>query len=195
MPKLNGTYLPDRLRKRIAELEAGEEVDAKDIRAVLTVEQLAILDAEWKKQQELRKGKRATTEEQQRELGWKSKREVRLEIFKEALLQAEQNLPNAFEDEMRKSEVRQMRIYMDAYSAAIDGGYYKTQAEDMANNALTRAGLARLDRRLANSSSKRDKEIFELEELIKKQLAINTKQEGVEEEITDSVKRKGKKKS
>ena len=70
MPKLNNTHIADRLGKRIAELEAGEEIAAKDVRALLTDEQMVRLDADWKNQELLRKGQRATTEEQKRALGW-----------------------------------------------------------------------------------------------------------------------------
>jgi hypothetical protein len=85
MPKLCNIQIADRIRKRIAELESGKEIAAKDVRALLTDEQMARLDAAWQEQELLRMGKRAVTEEQKQALGWKSKREVRIEVFKQAL--------------------------------------------------------------------------------------------------------------
>lgn len=163
MPKLDDSHLVDRLRKRISELEAGEEVAAKDIRAVLTDEQMAALDAAWGEQQQLRKGKRATTEEQQRTLGWKTKREVRLEIFALALADANRNLLNTFEELQQQATVKQGRIYFDTYGAARDAGYEEEQAKAMANRALTQAGLARMDGHAVGRVSKRDEEIEEFE--------------------------------
>jgi hypothetical protein len=55
MPKLDGTNLPSRLESRLAELRAGKEVAARDIRAPLSDEQIAEMDAAWAAQQELRK--------------------------------------------------------------------------------------------------------------------------------------------
>ena len=99
MPKVNATQLPERIQKRIDELEAGIEVDAKDIRAVLTAEQQAQLDAAWAEQPQLRKAKPATTAAQQQALGWRSKREVRLEILRQAKAEAMGNIVKAFDDD------------------------------------------------------------------------------------------------
>jgi hypothetical protein len=173
MPKLNNTHIADRLGKRIAELEAGEEVAAKDVRALLTDEQMARLDAEWKNQELLRKGQRATTEEQKRALGWKSKREVRLEAFRQALAEANGSMLTTLNELQQKSMVRQMRVYMDTYGAAIDDGAAKQQAKNMANNALTRANLPRLDGATTVIRSKRDKELFESEQRLKKILGLD----------------------
>jgi hypothetical protein len=57
MPKLNNIQIAERLRKRIAELESGKEIAAKDVRALLTDEQMARLDAAWQEQELLRQGK------------------------------------------------------------------------------------------------------------------------------------------
>lgn len=145
MPKVNDTHLPERIQKRIDELEAGIEVDAKDIRAVLTAEQQTQLDAAWTTQQTLRKGKRATTAVQQQALGWRSKREVRLEILRQAKVEAMGNIVKAFDDERKRNETRQSRIYLDTYFAALDLAEEPQQARNQANNSLTRAGLRRLD--------------------------------------------------
>ena len=165
MPKVNATQLPERIRKRIDELEAGIEVDAKDIRAVLTAEQQMKLDAAWAEQQQLRKAKRATTPAQQQALGWKTKREVRLGILRQAVAEAMKNIIKAFDDERKRAEIRQVHVYFATYGAAIDAHHPPQQAIAQANNALTRAGLLRLDGKTIGhlGLNKRDKEIWQLE--------------------------------
>jgi hypothetical protein len=196
MPKLNDTHLADRLNKRIAELEADKEVAAKDIRAVLTDEQVVALDAAWAEQQQLRKGKRATTEEQQRALGWKSKREVRLEILNKALKQAEANAVQFWKDAVVKSKVRGAKVYMDAYFAARAEEHDKYRAEAMANNALTRSGISRADGKQVHKQglNKRDREVFELEQNLKKVLGIKD-EEDLNAHIVDVKKRRTVKKA
>jgi hypothetical protein len=145
MPKLNGIQILERLMERLAQLEAGEEIAAKEIRSLLTPEQQQELEDAWKEQQELRKGKRARTAEEEKELGWKSKREVRIEVFKRAVSAADSNL----EKELVKREAeiarRQLRIYFDALDEAKEKGKDATEAKNYANNELTRAGLQRMD--------------------------------------------------
>lgn len=145
MPKLDPLHIHDRLRKRLEELEAGEEIAAKDIRALLTDEQQSALDAAWAEQQMLRKNGRARTEEERQALGWKSKREVRIEAFKKAFAEADKGILAALQKMQSDAEVRRDRIYLDTYFAALDEGRDKEQAKSQANNALTRAGLQRLD--------------------------------------------------
>ena len=145
MPKLNGTHIAERLRKRLAELEAGEEVAAKDIRALLTEEQNAALEAAWAEQEQLRTGKRARSEAEQQALGIKSKRELRIAAFKSALQEAEEQEVGAWEERLHIASVRQARIYFEALKQAAKDGKDKQAAENWANNELTRAGLRRLD--------------------------------------------------
>lgn len=168
MPKLNATHIADRLRMRIEELESGAEVVKKDIEALLTTEHIVKLNAAWQAQELLRKGKRAVTDEQKRALGWKSKREVRLEIFKQALAELDGNVMQTLRDELHKKTVRQSRIYLDTYFQARKSNVDKFQAAGRANNALTRAGLARIDGASVNQISKRDKEVREMEERLRK---------------------------
>lgn len=163
MPKLNDTHRPDRLRKRISELEKGESVAAKDISAVLTPEQRTALDAAWIEQQRLRVGSRATTDAQKEARGLKSKREVRLEILRKALTDAEVNLSNTYANLLNKAEVRQSRIYFDTYGAAVNAGHNNQQAKAMANRALKQSNLAKLDGQVVNRIRKRDMEILKQE--------------------------------
>jgi hypothetical protein len=173
MPKLNNLQLAERIRQRIAQLEEDEEIAAKDVRALLTDAQYAELEAAWQNQQQLRKVKRATTEAQQKALGWKSKRELRIEAFTQALLELEKVTLATLKDLQHQKHVRQSRIYLGTYFAERDNAASKHQAEGRANNALTRAGLARLDGADLDRGSKRDKEVREMEERMKKQLGLN----------------------
>lgn len=163
MPKLDGTHIAERLKERIAKLKNGEEVAARDLRALLTDEQTAALDAAKKAQQELKKAKRARTKEEEKALGWKSIREIHIEALEAALKEAEEDEVGAWEKRMRDAEIRQTRIYFDTLESEIKAGKELQTAKNKANNDLTRAGLRRMDGQIVGHLSKRDKEISELE--------------------------------
>ena len=163
MPKLDGTHIAERLKERIAKLKNGEEVAARDLRALLTDEQTAALDAAKKAQQELKKAKRARTKEEENALGWKSIREIHIEALEAALKEAEEDEVGAWEKRMRDAEIRQARIYFDTLESEIKAGKELQTAKNKANNDLTRAGLRRMDGQIVGHLSKRDKEISELE--------------------------------
>jgi hypothetical protein len=168
MPKLDGTHILERLIKRLERLEAGEEIAAKEIRSLLTREQQQQLDDAWAEQQNVRKGKRARTPEERRALGWKSKREVRIEVFKKAVQTAWDGIEATFERLQQEATIRQMRIYFDTRKAAIKEGKTQQVAENLANNELTRAGLRRMDNSLRTGHlTTRDKEVFEMEERLR----------------------------
>ena len=143
MPKLDATHLRGRIQRRLEQLEAGKRVAAKDIRAVLTAEQQIQLDSEWREQQLLRKQKRARTENEQVELGWKTKSEVMISVLKQALVVAEDGELEALEEKIKRKEVRQARIYFDALKEAEQKGKTGQAARDYADNALVRVGLRR----------------------------------------------------
>jgi hypothetical protein len=54
MPKLDGTHLPNRLAARLADLKAGKEVAARDIRALLNEKQIIELENALKKNKDLK---------------------------------------------------------------------------------------------------------------------------------------------
>lgn len=164
MPKLDGTHIADRLRKRLEQLQNGEEVAARDLRALLTDEQLAAMDAAWAEQQSLRKQSRATTPEAQAALGWKTKRDVHIAAFTGALKQAEDNEISAWAKRQTDAEIRQMKIYMDTLCAALDAGDEMQTAKNKANNALTRAGLGRMDGQYIQRLNRRDQAILAIEQ-------------------------------
>lgn len=145
MPKLNATHLPERIRTRLEQLKSGVEVAQRDLRALLTAEQAASIDALWAEQQALRKKKRARTKEEEAALGWKSKREVHIQVLEDALSTAVENEPETWLLRLRKAEVRQARIYFEEWSEQLASGVDTNTAKARANNALTRAGLRRID--------------------------------------------------
>jgi hypothetical protein len=166
MPKLDDTHTISRITKRLEELEQDVEVSAKDFRAVLTQEQHDAYERAWEAQQALRKQKRARTKAEERELGWKSKREVRIETLKAARDEAWNNIEAVWDKKLFDAEVRQGRIYFDSLNQALKEGKDQRSAALFANNELTRAGLRRLDGQIVHSLSPRDREIRRMEDLI-----------------------------
>ena len=170
MPKLDGTHLPQRLAERLADLKADKEVAARDVKALLSDEQIAAMDAAWAEQQALRKVKRARTKEEERELGWKTKREIYIEAYEKAFNEASDGVLKELERLQLEATKRQMRIYFTTLNEALKEGKEKRVAENLANNALTRAGLRRMDGQMVGTEglSRRDREIREMEDAILK---------------------------
>ena len=164
MPKLDGTHKLERLTKRIEQLEAGDEIADKEIRSLLNDAQRAELDSAWEQQQQLRKNKRARTEQEQKELGWKSKRQVRIEVLKAAVATAWDGIEAEFERLQNQATIRGAKIYFDTLNQALKDGKDKRVAENLANNAMTRAGLRRMDGQIVGHQSKRDREVWEIEQ-------------------------------
>jgi hypothetical protein len=132
MPKLDPTHIAERLQHRIKQLEAGEEVAVKEINSLLTVGQRKAFDDAWQAQSKLRKKKRARNEAEQKALGWKTKREVRLEVLRQALEEVSGNMLKSLRELQQKAEIRGARIFLDNYFNAME--QKKTEDE-----ALTRA--------------------------------------------------------
>jgi hypothetical protein len=168
MPKLDGTHIADRLQGRLEEMRLGKEVAARDLRALLTAEQQAAMDAAWEEQQELRKKKRARTKEEEVALGWKSKRDIHIDALTAALKEALANELAAWEKRLHDAEVRQGRVFFDELSKQVKDGVDMQTAKTRANNALTRAGLRRLDGQLIGTQglTLRDREIRAMEDAI-----------------------------
>jgi len=142
MPKLNITHLTERLTKRIEQLEQGLALEARDINALLNETQQQALKEAWEKQKLLRKKYRQpqTTAEIE-DLGWKTIREVRLDIYRQALADAQHDLVDGIKELQHQSEVRAARVFMDAFSKAVDEG---KNAHSAGNIAMTRAGFNKL---------------------------------------------------
>ena len=122
-------------------LELGEEVAVKDIKALLNAEQQQQLADTLAAQVELKKNKRARTDEEKQALGWKSIREVRLDVLRSALKAANDGLLADYERRLREKEIRQADIYLREYSDARKADKSAFAAQGAANNALTRAAL------------------------------------------------------
>ncbi len=166
MPELDDTHTSQRLQWRIAQLEAGDEIAKRDIYAVLDQQQQQALESELAAQQALKKLSRARTEEEKKAAGWKTIREVRIEVLKRALAQAATRELGAWKKKVHDSEVRGAKIYLEAFFEAKKAGKTTQAAYIWANNALTRAGLQRRDGRVVGDRSARDKAVREMEEKI-----------------------------
>lgn len=181
MPKLNAIHIPERLREAIGQLERGEEVEAKKNKTLLTQEQQKALDDAWAEQQALRKiHKPPKTEEEKQKLGWKDKREVRIEIYKQALDALSANTVNDIKELQKQREAKANRVYMDAWSKSVGEGKGGAQAISAGNIALQRAGF---DVRGASSVPKRDNEIRKLEQQILEQFG-----DDLTEELSEHLK-------
>ena len=181
MPKLNTEQLMERIQKRIHQLELGEEVAAKDIKALLNAEQQQQLFDALAAQVELKKSKRVHTEEEKQALGWKSIREVRLDVLRAALNASNDGLLADYECRLNEKEVRQANIYLREYSEARKANKDIFAAQGAANNALTRAALPRVDGQDVNSMSKRDREVFALEAQLKERIRSEMTAEELEQ--------------
>jgi len=179
MPKLNATHIPERLKEVIEQLERGEEVEPKKNKTLLNAEQQKALEDAWEEQQALRKKhKPPKTEEEKKKIGWKDKREVRIDIYKQAYAQSQTNVVDDIRELQRQREVKAADVYLDAYFGAKPG-----QDKDSAGNiAMTRAGFSPSHSRV----SERDKEVFELEEQLRKQFESELSDE--EKEQLDLLK-------
>jgi hypothetical protein len=198
MPKLDGTHILQRLTERLAKLEAGEEIAAKEIRSLLTPEQQQELDDLWEEQQALRKAKRARTEAEGKALGWKTKREVRIEVFKRALATAWEGIDSEFERLQEQASIRQAKIYFDEYNKAVAEGKEIPVAKNRANNELTRAGLRRMDGQQVNRfMTARDREVFKMEDSLRESFKNEMTAQELEQQVqinqqNSAVKRAGK---
>ena len=193
MPKLNAEQLMDRVQKRIHHLEFGEEVAAKDIKALLNAEQQQQLKDALAAQVELKKIQRARTDEEKQALGWKSIREVSLDVLRAALNAANDGMLEDYERRLKEKEVRQADIYLREYSDARKADKSVFAAQGAANNALTRAALPRIDGQAVRSMSKRDIEVFALEAQLKERIRSEMTAEELEQlDMRDGVERREK---
>lgn len=165
MPKLNATHIPERLREAIDQLERGEEVEAKKNKTLLNAKQQKALDDAWNKQQALRKKhKPPKTEEEKIKLGWKDKREVRIEMYKQALAELEDDIHNIHLKQLEREQAQATKAYLKGYFGAT-GLKDKHSAGKI---AVTQAGFTPSFGR--GISSQRDKEIRKLERQILEQV-------------------------
>ena len=91
-----------------------------------------------------------------------------IEQLEAAYKVAEENLLPGFERVQRELELRQARIHIEGLITAEAAGMTPSQQIGFANNELTRASLKRLDGKQVWSRSKRDREVEEMEEALKR---------------------------
>ncbi|MGV0981235.1 MAG: hypothetical protein ACOYB0_02610 [Polynucleobacter sp.] len=174
MPKLNPTHLPQRIREHIEQMERGEEVEAKKDKTLLDDKwQQALKDA-LEAQKALKKThKRPKTEEEKQAIGWKEIREVRIEIYKQALAELEEDIYDIHLKQLAKEQVKATKAYLDGYFGAKEG-----QDKDSAGRiAVTRAGFSNG----GLVASKRDKEVWDMEERLRKQFEAEATDEEKEQ--------------
>lgn len=171
MPKLNITHLPTRLKERLEKLERGEEVAAKDIKSLLSDEQIKRMEKAWAEQEMLRKThKRPKTEGEANAIGWKTKLQVRIDTYRQAIEETQDGLAEGIRKLQRERETKAAKVWLDAVFNAKQG----TDKWSAGNIALTRAGF----NKGTPSISKRDKEVWVIEEAMRKQIEnALTKQE------------------
>ena len=191
MPKLNPTHLPERLKEAIKELEAGIEVEAKKNKTLLNAQQQKELDDAWTKQQALRKQhKPPKTEAEKKKIGWKDKREVRIDIYKKALAELEEDIFDIHLKQLEREQAKATKAYLKGYFGATDG-----QDKDSAGKiAVQRAGFMVSTTR---GMSKRDLEVRRIEEeLLKRFEAEMTDEEREQRDLlkeTEEAERKVRK--
>ena len=167
MPKLDITHKISRVQARIVQLERGDALEARDINALLTKEQQQQLKTAWAAQQALRKTHKTKAAADADGLIWKTIREVRLDIYKQAFAQLESELVDGMTALADKAEIRSARVFMKAWATAEKNG---ENGWVQGNNALRRAGLNRLDQHTGSGNSKRDAEVREMEDALRKKL-------------------------
>jgi hypothetical protein len=114
------------------------------------------------------------------------------------LKQADDGMLETFEQLQLDAKVRQARIYLESYSKAIDAGKTEEVARNLANNDLTRAGLNRIDGQRLVYQSKRDREVWEMEQQILGRIRSEMTPEELEqielaEEHEKALRERGKK--
>ena len=191
MPKLNDTHLPERIKEAIKQLEAGVEVEAKKNKTLLNATQQKALEDAWLIQQALRKQhKPPKTEEEKKKIGWKDKREVRIDIYKQALADLEENVFDIHLKQLDKEQAKATKAYLKGYFGATE-----RQDKDSAGKIeVQRAGFKVSNGR---SMSKRDLEVRRIEdELLKRFEAEMTDEEREQRDLlkeTEEAERKARK--
>lgn len=176
MPKLDITQIVGKLKQRIEQLENGQALEARDINALLNKEQQQALKDLWAEQQALRKTHRQPkTDAEKERIGWKTIRDVRLHVYRQALADAKGGLGDGISELQQKREIKAARVFMNAFSKAAKEGKNAWSAAEI---ALTRNGLKNAG---SVGLTKRDKEIREMEERLQKEFEKNMSSEEKEQ--------------
>ena len=100
--------------------------------------------------------RRVTVEER---FGWKTKREIRLQLLQAELAALENNLLDDLAQELRRKDVHAAEVYLSGYFSAKEG----TSARSAANAALQRHGYPREDALRGRGGGERDREVRDME--------------------------------
>lgn len=176
MPKLNPIHIIERLKNRIEQLENEEALEARDINALLTPIQQQQLKDDWAEQQAIRKSHKTKAAAEKAGLTWKSIRDIRLDVFRQALNDAFDNFEDDFEQLKHEREIRAARIFMDAYCEAKKAGRHGISAGKI---ALTRAGLKQP--KISRDLEPRDMEIQKMEAELERRIRANMTPEELEQ--------------
>jgi hypothetical protein len=173
MPKINNTHKLSRIQEHVEKMECGEEVEVKKDGTLLTQKQQQALKDALAHQRQLKKNhKRPKTQAEKDAIGWKEIREVRLEIYRQALKDLENSAVDDYKELLHKEKVRSAKVFMDAWTKAGKEGKNEWQSISAGNIALTRAGLGKPE---SSELTKRDKEIAEMEEALLKEIKVSKK--------------------
>ena len=167
MPKLDITHKISRVQARIVQLERGDALEARDINALLTKEQQQQLKTAWAAQQALRKTHKTKAAADAGGLVWKTIREVRLDVYRQAFAEMQNELVDGMTALAEQSEIKAAKVFMDAWAAAEKDN---RDGWVQGNIALRRAGFNRLDQRTSRLDSKRDAEVREMEDALRSKL-------------------------
>jgi hypothetical protein len=168
VPKINNTHIAERIAEHIERMEHGLEVESKKDKTLLNETQQQALKNALGYQRQLKKNnKRPKTQAEKDAMGWKEIRDVRLEIYKQALEQLNANVVDDIKELQRQREAKAARVFMDAWSKAGKEGKRGASAESAGNIALARAGFTPKG---SIGLTKRDREIRASEEAILKML-------------------------
>ena len=145
-------------------LQRGQEVEARKDKTLLNLQQQQSLKDALEAQKALkRQHNRPKTDLEKRAIGWKEIRQVRLEIYTQALAQLQDNLVEDIHKMQGSREIKAAKVFMEAWSKAGKEGKGSLSAISEGNIALTRAGFKPKGHRVL---SIRDKEIHQLEAVL-----------------------------
>ena len=163
-PKLYALHLQQRIREHLEKLQRGQEVEARKDKTLLNLQQQQSLKDALEAQKALkRQHNRPKTDLEKRAIGWKEIRQVRLEIYTQALAQLQDNLVEDIHKMQGSREIKAAKVFMEAWSKAGKEGKGSLSAISEGNIALTRAGFKPKGHRVL---SIRDKEIHQLEAVL-----------------------------
>lgn len=179
MPKLNYFQITERLEARLADLENGVEIEARDIKVLLTDKQNELLSVLWDEQQLIRKTHKTKSKAEADGLAWKTKKEIRIDVYKQAIAESKHNALDEILKEQQASKIRADKIFMNALIKAKDEDKNGIVA---GNIAMVRNGFKRIDNESSRLGfTKRDKEILKIENAIKSKIISEMTAEELEQ--------------